>query len=262
VDTWNQWLAGYATTQRAAQRSSGTVALQRHYLQRLARLHPDPAAVTTTDLETFLAAHPWWQPETTRSARSSLRGFYKWACRKGLLEADPAQHLEPVRTMPPVVRPAPEPVVAAVVADEDPRIALMGMLGAYLGLRCCEIARVHSADLDGDVLWVLGKGRKRRKVIVVHPGLLDRLRGLEGWAFPGRVDGHLSAGHVSRLLSRALADGCTAHQLRSRMATVAFTATRDVLSVGRFLGHSRPETTQRYIALPDDGLRAAALAAA
>ena len=38
--------------------------------------------------------------------------------------------------------------------------------------------------------------------------------------------------------------------------------THDLLAVGAVLGHARPETTQRYVRLPDDSLRAAIAAAA
>lgn len=35
----------------------------------------------------------------------------------------------------------------------------------------------------------------------------------------------------------------------------------DLLTVGQLLGHSRPETTQRYVKTPDHAARAAVLAA-
>lgn len=120
----------------------------------------------------------------------------------------------------------------------------------------------HTSPPLSDVLRVLGKGGKVREVPVVHAGLLARLRGVEGYAFGNGRGGHLSPGHVSRLLSAAMPDGWTAHTLRHRMATVAYAGTRDLLAVGAVLGHSRPETTQRYVRLPDDALRAAMRAAA
>lgn len=91
--------------------------------------------------------------------------------------------------------------------------------------------------------------------------LLEQLRGLDGWAFPNGKGSHLSPGHVGRLLSRAMPEGWTAHTLRHRMASTAYAATRDLLAVGAVLGHSRPETTQRYVRLPDDAVRAAVAAA-
>lgn len=59
----------------------------------------------------------------------------------------------------------------------------------------------------------------------------------------------------------AVVDGWTAHTFRHRLATRAYAGTRDLLAVSELLGHSRPETTQRYVLLPDDALVAAVEAA-
>ena len=261
MGSWSKWTAGYATAMRAADRSPSTIRLHRYYLARLARLHSDPAAVTTEDIQVLLA-DSGWRPETKKSARSVYRMFFRWAHRSGLSDHNPALRLESVRVPPAVARPAPEDVVGSVMAAADARIALMAMLAAYAGLRCAEIAQVHEEHLNGDVLRVVGKGRKVREIPIVNLCLLDRLREVNGWAFPGRCGGHLTPGHVSRLLSRAMPDHWTAHTLRHRMATTAYAGTRDLLAVGAVLGHSRPETTQRYVRLPDDAVRAAMKAAA
>ncbi|WP_022899139.1 tyrosine-type recombinase/integrase, partial [Humibacter albus] len=79
--------------------------------------------------------------------------------------------------------------------------------------------------------------------------------------FPGRVDGHLSAAYVSKLISRALPEGVTAHPLRHRFASRAYAAERDIRAVQELLGHASVATTQIYTAVPDAALRRAALAA-
>jgi integrase/recombinase XerC len=252
--------AGYYTAMRAAGRAAGTIRLHRHYLARLAAACPVPQRVTTADLRELLA-RDGWAPETRKSARSVYRRFFRWMHGSGLIGYDPAAALEPIRVPPAEPRPAPEIVVFEAMTQPDPRIQLMVMLAAFGGLRCGEIARVRGDHLDGDVLAVVGKGGRRRAVPIVHPVLLERLRRLDGFAFPGRTQGHVSAGHVSKLLSRALPGGWTGHTLRHRMATVAYAGTRDLLAVGAVLGHSRPETTQRYVRMPDDALRAAVAAA-
>jgi len=51
------------------------------------------------------------------------------------------------------------------------------------------------------------------------------------------------------------------HTLRHRYASRAYAGTRDLRAVQTLLGHSKPETTLRYTAIPDGGLQAAAAAA-
>lgn len=259
-DPWARALADYETAQRAGGRSPGTIRLHRHYLLRLRELHRDPFKVTTGQLRAFLSA-PGWKPETRKSARSVVRGFYRWAYADELVEKDPAAGLPSVRVPMGLPRPAPELVVAGLLRHSDPRIVLMVMLAAWAGLRAGEIARVHREHLVGDELLIEGKGGKVRAVPIIDPRLRDRLEQLETWAFPNGYGSHLSPGHVSRLLSRVMPDGWTAHTMRHRCATVAYAGTRDLLAVGELLGHSRPETTQRYVRMPADAVRAAALAA-
>jgi integrase len=90
----------------------------------------------------------------------------------------------------------------------------MILLGAYAGLRCMEIARVHSRDWDGSGLYVTGKGGKTRYVPIIRMDLRRALSSCDGYLFPGQDGGHLSAGYVSKRLARALPAGWTGHTLR------------------------------------------------
>jgi integrase/recombinase XerC len=263
--SWTDAISAYVMMMAAAGRSSGTVRLHRHYLRRLQAHHPGgPWSVTVAVLEAFLSpAH--WRPETRKSARTTVRAFYRWAHGRGFLADDPGSYLPTVKVPAGRPRPCPEHLVAQLVRD-DTRTGRMAMLAAYAGLRAAEISRVRGTDLVVDngmgELVVHGKGGKVRGVPILQPRLLAWLSGVgDAWAFPNGHGSHLSPGHVSRLLSRAMPDGWTAHTLRHRMGTRAYAGTRDLLAVGAILGHSRPETTQRYVLLPDDALRAAVAAA-
>lgn len=259
-DIWSVALAGYVIAMQAAGRSAGTIRLHRHYLAQLRERHAHPWRVSTAQLRELLA-NPAWGPETRKSARTVLRGFYRWAHGEGHVDEDPALGLLPIRVPSRVPRPTPEHVVERLLRHEDARLGLMAMLAAYGGLRAGEIARVHQSDYVAGELLVHGKGGKVRAVPVVDDRLDARLAAARGWAFPNGHGCHLSPGHVSRLLSRAMPPGWTAHTLRHRCATVAYAGTRDLLAVSALLGHSRPETTQRYVLLPDDAVRAAVRAA-
>ena len=132
----------------------------------------------------------------------------------------------------------------------------MLLLAAYGGLRRAEIAALHHGDIVDGVMRVHGKGGKVRTV-PVHDRIASELPAGDGYLFPGRDHGHLSPGQVGRLMSDALGPGWTAHTLRHRFGTRLYAGSRDILQAQSLLGHSSPATTQRYVAAPDDGVRAA-----
>ena len=257
---WSHAIRGFGIWQQAADRSGGTIRLYAYRLTDLAERAPSPSAVTADLLLDELTRHDW-SAETRKSVRSAWSSFFRWAVSVGVVDDDPTRLLPPISVRAGVPRPAPEHVVRGALATADPRLELMILLAAHGGLRAHEIARVHARDLVGDVLHVMGKGRKER-VVPVSGELLARLQRLDGWAFPHpHHDRPITAGHVCRVMSRGLPGAWTAHTLRHRMATTAYAGTGDLLAVQQLLGHSRPETTQRYVQLGDDRLRAAARAA-
>ena len=258
--TWPAAMHEYATAQRAANRSPATIRLHRHYLNQLIEVTPTPWTITHRHLETAIG-NERWAGEARKSARTVYRGFFRWAHGHGYLDDDPAFALPSVRVPQAVARPAPEFVVKYAVTRLDPRLTLMMQLGAFGGLRVREIAAVHSRDVLDDVLLVHGKGGKQRLVPIEEYTLHGRLQLLDGYAFPNRWTGQpITAGHVSRIMSAALPEGWTAHNLRHRLATRSYEGTGDLFAVMRLLGHTKPETTLRYIGLADARVRTAARA--
>lgn len=251
----------HLTWLRAAGASPGTVRLRRHYLLSLATFYPSRTllALEPSDLAAFLA-NAGWSPETRKSARGALRGFYGWAADMELIRVSPAHKLPAVRVPGGRPRPAPDAVFEhAMLAAVTPRERLMVMLAAFAGLRRAEIAHLHTADRVEDVLRVKGKGGKLR-IVPLHPFLYAALVDLpDGWVFPGRIDGHLSPDYVGQILRRLLGDGWSGHTLRHRFASKAYLVDRDLRAVQTLLGHSKPETTARYTQVPDGALRAAVL---
>lgn len=241
-----------------------TVRLHRHYLLHLRRFAPSPTALTIQALERALSARRDWMPETRRSAAGVFRGFTRWMHGRGMIASDPGRMLPAIRVPEAVARPIPDHTLTRVLSGLPPsRDRWLVLLGAHAGLRAAEIATVSRDRLDGDLLYVVGKGGKQRIVPIVDSDLRDAIRQGDPWLFPGRTEGgHLSPHTVTRKLSELLPDHWTAHTLRHRAGTAGYSATHDILAVGKFLGHSKPETTMRYVQLPADALRAVARAAA
>jgi integrase/recombinase XerC len=256
LDQWEAWM-------RAAARPTTTIYLRNYQLRRVARELgvPDPWKVTNGDLVCWLGGHDW-APETIRGYRAALRTFYGWAHVTGQIGSNPAALLPSVAVPKRKARPTPEPDLAAALQVASARIRLMVLLAAREGLRRGEIAKVHTRDLEQDLVdgWTLrvhGKGAKER----ILP-LCDELRVLlraapDGFIFPGQIDGHLSARYVGKLVSGVFEPGWTTHTLRHRFATICHDGSHDLAAVQTALGHSRPETTRGYILVRDESLRAA-----
>ncbi|MHA7293705.1 tyrosine-type recombinase/integrase [Arthrobacter sp. HLT1-21] len=260
IAPWTEWL-------RAAGRPKTTIYLRTVQLRRLGRFHAklSPWDLSAGELVAWIGSHNW-DSDTIRSHRAALRSFYAWGLLGGMVEVNPAAGLPSVKAKAGRPKPAQESQWKDAMLSSDPRDALMIRLGAEAGLRCCEICKVHTDDVEHDLigysLRVVGKGGKVRTV-PLSPRLALELRARPaGYAFKGAVDGHLSAAYVSKRLSWALGKGTTGHMLRHRFASVAYSAERDLRAVQELLGHSSPETTARYTAIPDGALRAAVLAAA
>jgi len=258
LDEWVLWL-------RAAGRPATTLYLREYQVRRFAAdTLLDPFEVTSGDLVAWVAVHPW-APESRRSYRSALRSFYGWAHASGAMTHNPAALLPSVRLPIRSPRPAPEDVLAAALEAADDRVRLMVLLAARLGLRRGEIAQVHTEDIVtsplGWSLRVTGKGRRQR--VLPLAGELRMLLAAcpRGFVFPGAIEGHLSPAWVGKMVSAILGPVWTTHTLRHRFATAAYAGQRDLFAVQTLLGHSRPETTMGYVALPDESLRAAVAAA-
>lgn len=246
IEEWLRWLSG-------GDPSPGTIGLRRSQLIRLA-LHVDLLEAEEEDLTAWLA-QPTWARETRRSARAGIRSFYRWAHSKDLVDEDPALDLRPIRPGSPRPRPYPEKLLAESLLRADRERELMLLLGAYAGLRRAEIARVHSDDVEGDVLVVFGKGAKYRR-IPIHDRLAPHLRQIRGWAFPSPRRGgeHVVETYVRDRLGSVMADGWTPHTLRHRFATQTYKVRRDLVVVQRLLGHARIETTRLYVLVDDQDL--------
>lgn len=267
MTTWGTAIAEWDAHSRAAGAPETTRRTRRDHLGRLARrIRVGPWEVTSEALLEYVASADW-AAETRRAHRTTLRVFYSWALEAGHVSESPARVLPKVAPAAPRPRPTPDRVHAMALLVATPREMLMVRLAAELGLRRGEIALVHSRDvledLTGWSLLVHGKGGKERLVPLTDP-LAAALRRLEpGWAFPGRVGGHLSPRWVGTLLSRVLGDGWTAHSLRHRFATRSYEVSGfDVFSVQELLGHASPVTTRRYVSVGRDRLRAIVEAAA
>lgn len=248
----------------AGGRASGTVNVRISHIRRCLAFIGKPLwAVKPSDIERWLAAGEWG-PAARKSARTSVRVFFAWAVREGLIETNPAIAIIPVPQVRAVPRPCPDALISDAMAVAAPRVRLAIEIMATCGLRRDECARVRASDVEpvgqGWVLRVRGKGGHERAV-PCPPLLARRIAAARGWVFPGGANGHVSAGWLGKLISRALPGDWTPHKIRHRYATVAYGHSYDLRAVQELLGHASVSTTQIYTAVSDQSMRSSASAA-
>lgn len=261
-------LVKWAAWMRAAGRPETTIELRTYHVGRVFReVKKSPWDVSTEDLIFWLASHNW-APNTRRSYRASLRGFYAWAQATGERADSPAHLLPQVDVPRGVPRPTPELIYREALREAGERERLMIRLAAQCGLRRGEIARVSPLDVAEDLLGyhlrVTGKGGHVREVPLPLDLALE-IQAVEGrWLFPSskRPGAHLTPRYVGDLVGDLLPGAWACHSLRHRCGTTAYQATHDLRAVQELLGHAKPETTALYTKVPTEAIRAAVAAAA
>lgn len=262
MNSWDHLIAEWSTALRAARRAQGTIDLRTYQIGRLARWAGpvDPWSLTLDDLTRWTGSQAW-DRDTARSYRSALRGFWAWGVGTGRVAVNVADALPVIAPKQPRPKPAPRGLVDYALRDPDERVRLMVWMADDLGLRRAEVACGASWDLVEDLhgwsLRVHGKG-SRERVLPLPDDLGRALRRLgPGYFFPGRENGHLSAKWVGKLVRNAMRGEATMHQLRHGFATDLHRRTKDLPMVREALGHASLATTQRYVDVDRDEMRAA-----
>lgn len=247
---------------RARGLADGTVAQRLIHMEYLHTHFEEVLTVTTEQLESLLSQRRHTHSaESRRSMRSSWQRFYGWAALSGRIASDPAIYLAPIRLPRTVARIAPDDKVARGLRDASATEKAMVLLGRLAGLRLNEITTLHMADREGAMLRVTGKGGHTR-VVPIGAELIEALERLEsmfkfGHYFPGR-DGqqHMHKDAVSKIIKRVT--GCNPHSLRHAAATAAYGRTKDLRGVQAFLGHHNIASTERYVHIRPEQIRAVA----
>jgi len=239
-----------------------------HLAQELGR-EARPREVDHLLIRSFLARLHRQGLKKVSSARklATLRTFFRYLSREGMLEHNPAQALLSPRLERKIPQPLEEPEVAALVEvpGEGRAVlrarAILELLYAT-GLRCAELVSldVSAIDLDARTLRVVGKGRKERIVLFgghAQAALRTYLATRTEWqprstaVFVNHRGGRLTDRSIrnlvaSRVRALALQTKVSPHTLRHSFATHLLRRGADLRAIQELLGHSSLSTTQRY----------------
>jgi integrase len=246
----------FVQSMRNIKLSPYTIRCRVELINRLqAYLDGDLLAATTDDLIRFQSTYAHLSVASVHVYSRHIRAYYKWARRSGLIAIDPALDIDLPRL--PKGRPHPTSFddLRTIFACAPDRLRTAYVLAAFAGLRCGEICRLHSRDLDYEhapTALIHGKGGKTRTVPILAP-VLDEIRYVRGWIIKtadGRqVRPDLLSADSTRFL-HGIGMDTTLHSMRGTFATHAIQLTHDVLLVRDLLGHESVSTTEIYT-LPD-----------
>lgn len=207
-------------------------------------------------------------------ALAAVRSLFRFACREGVLPANPAQGVRTPKFpkhLPRHLRPGEVENLLEAPQGEEPLVrrdrAILELLYAT-GLRVGELVGLdwRAIDLSARVLRVTGKGGKERMVPFGRPAA-DALRAwLDAWeavrlragatgdaepVFLNHLGGRLTDRSVRRVLDRyvgaaELAGGVHPHTMRHTFATHLLESGADLRAIQELLGHSSLDTTQKY----------------
>lgn len=224
---------------------------------RVLRSVGNPTTATREDIESWWATRRNLAPATRSNDLACLRSFYKWAARWEHRADDPTLRIDAPRVDKGLPRPIGRADLRRLIDDLPGDLARAVALGAYAGLRVSEAAALHWSDVNLETRRIRvmhSKGGKSR-LVAASPVLIDLLLPETGGNVVTGTERTLSADTLQRRVNRAMRRagvGGTFHTLRHRYGTMAYQGTRDLVAVGRQMGHASPVTTAIYAAASDD----------
>jgi integrase/recombinase XerC len=219
----------------------------------------------------FMATRRYSRATIARTA-ASLRSYFQWCAKRGLVAADPSTRLSapsPESRLPRVLGHGElhqllEPQAGAAsglpeAVDRRDDAVLELLYGS--GLRVAELCSLDVGDVDfaRRVVTVTGKGSKQRQVLI-HARCAQAVRTwldgpralLAGDESPGsalflnRRQHRLGPRDVRRILDRRSPVPTHPHALRHSFATHLLDGGADLRVVQELLGHASLQTTQVY----------------
>lgn len=211
-------------------------------------------------------------PKSQSRTLSAVRSLFRFACREGVVESNPASAVrtpKQPRPLPRHLRPGEMENLLDAAGGHDPLEirdrSILELLYAA-GLRVGELVGLdwEDVDLSSRMVRVLGKGGKERLVpfgapaaealrewIAIWETVADRGLDPSEPIFLNNRGGRLTARSVRRIVDRyvdkaQIAPGVHPHTLRHTFATHLLEGGADLRAIQELLGHSSLATTQRY----------------
>ena len=263
--------------------SEDLIALEEYLTESFERA-PSVGEITTQDLRHYVAAvnEAGYAKSSVARRLASMRSFFRFAQREGLIDHNPAKPLRnprPNRHLPHFLSTSQIKQLLVAPPGTEPlgcrdRAILETMYSA--GLRVSEAVAINDGDLDltQGLVRVRGKGRKERlaplgsfAVKAIQHWMSSRTlspkeaSGRDAPLFVNKFGTRLTTRSVARMLEKylkitGLDQRTTPHSLRHSFATHLLDHGADIRSVQELLGHKSLTTTQIYTHVSAANLKA------
>ncbi len=263
----DELVAAFLTDLAHANRSPHTRHAYATDLAQLCAFYPGPVqAITVEVLRNFFGMHLHLSPATRARKQAAVARFLTWAHQHELLDSNPMLKIERVKLDPPqprgVARDQIERILKAIPAACQ-RDQLFFRLLLETGLRVSEGLSLYVEDLDlsldNEHVTVVGKGGKRRTVLLDDQRLVQQLRTYlkrmgyqHGPLFRAEKNGRGGPLRYQSMQERwenycsQAGVVCTLHQLRHTHATELINGGVSLPTIRKRLGHKNLQTTLRY----------------
>ena len=239
------------------------------------------ASVDPLTIRSYLGhLHKHNKKSTIARKLSSLRSFYAYLVKHGMVEQNPTEMILTPKQGRPIPRYLPVDDMFRLL-DSIQSDDLFGLRNRAIfetfyscGLRVSEAAGLDVSDVDATagLVRVLGKGAKERIIPIGHKALdaIDAYRrrlavetgaaaAADGPMFLNKFNKRLSTRSIARILDRIVQDcsrlvPVSPHVLRHTFATHMLDAGADLRAVQELLGHKSLSTTQKYTHVSVDRL--------
>jgi integrase/recombinase XerC len=230
--------------------------------------------VDTVTVRTYLGAlHKTGLTRKSAARRlASLRTFFKYLKREGIVDTNPARMVSTPKTGPDLPRALSVDEVFRLLGKPD-KTSILGLRDCAIlellyssGLRVAELTSLDMGDVDikSGVLTVTGKGRKERMVpmgskarealttyLARREELIPGHASTEPALFLNYRGSRLSPRSVGRLskkygIQAGILKETTPHSFRHSFATHLLDAGADLRGIQELLGHANLSTTQKY----------------
>lgn len=222
--------------------------------------------ITADVLRSFFASVAHLSPASRARKQAALASFLTWAYRQELMDATPMARITRIQPDPPRPRGLERSqidAILAVIPARRRRDRVLFHLIAETGLRAGEALGLYVEDLDlaldDEHLSVLGKGNRRRTVLLDDPALVKEVRTYlartgyrHGPLFRAEKNGRGGPLRYQSIQARwqqyctQARIPCTLHQLRHTHATDLVNGGVSLMTIRKRLGHKNLQTTLRY----------------